>query len=320
MITNIEIVKEILNRKDENQKLFKKIYNNPTSVLGKQHDLDEIEKEFLNLPNLKQLMFNREFTWLCCDLAQDEEFIKSTKGNEQIWMNMHRILCESLDFHKVYWLKDDRDIMATLNGKMAVEDYEEQHEYSLSKAYKFLNKYKRFYDDRYYIDKARSYDRVYTENALWYIASIIEDIYAGLDKEKITKETLKQISEEDCSIDVVENTFLTTHNLIDSDYKMFMLLCNNEFVDLIDKKLKAGELGGISAETAFSVIAFSWCIKKYYADNCDRYIRMIGYNNVREFDVDRAYDLYYDLLDSDQRKANTKPYQKIITFPTAIDM
>ena len=85
------------------------------------------------------------------------------------------------------------------------------------------------------------------------------------------------------------------------------LVCNNNFLDIIDKKMSECELAPVAIKNALQIITEGIAIRTGEAQNASLLRGRLGEERVKGFDLKHAKDLTNRLMVLRQKQANRKP-------------
>ena len=326
-----EFIKFFRDLKDsEDYFLFLRLYHNPSNVLGNKQDMDEAEEEYYKLLDYCRLMMNNNLTKFTELALRDKEFSK--KADLQTWRKLNFFLYDSIDFKKYYHMLDDPLLMPLFKKKITVNEYLEKSDkdnlkIALMTKYEIYKKYYKLFKYKYPQEQVDNYDEKKAKEIRDWVVLRGDVIKEHTIKKQEDKEmALKWIERDDYSKGKkYNNTYLYRYNVLsnyEDPYTFYPeisfktvdeIVCENRFLDIIEKKLDQDALFGVPLDNALEVILFGIRIKKFQADNLDVLIDRLGVDLIKQFDYHRAEELASRLTLC--KKMNSRPTSTIIPFP-----
>ena len=285
--------------------LLRRLYKMPSSVLGNKQDMDEAEKEYYHLPDYFNLLMNNNLTRFITLALCDQEFCD--KADVQVWRKFAFFLYDSADFKQYYHMVDDPDLLALLSGKMTLNDYFQKYgkpksAIGIYSQYTIYKKYKRLYKHHFPEEQVDGYDVKQSKNALACVNSrldVIKEQTIGRQQEK--NSILSWVENDNYSEGSnLNNTFLYRYRLLDDfadPYSLYPglcfqtfenLVCENRFLDIIERKLEQDAISGIPLDNAQEILGMGINIKKGLIDDWHSLAGRLGEDLVKAFDVKRA--------------------------------
>ena len=283
----------------EDYLLLMRLYYNPSSVLGSKQDMNEAEEEYYHLHDYFRLMMNNNLSKFICLVSYDDNFLG--KDDIQVWRKLHFFVYDSIDFKKYYHSLDDPDVVLALNDEIPLQEYRRRKigtktKFGLFDIYEAYKKYKRLFEHNYPSEQVDNYDITQAKEAKTKLRHKLEYFRETIIKRKDNKElALKMIKQEDYSkANRVDNTYLYRHQ-INSPFpphrELDDLVCENEFLDIIEEKLDEGTIEGVPLDNALNIIIMGISIKKRTNEDTEYLIERLGKDLVKSFDLQHAESL-----------------------------
>lgn len=315
--------------------LFRKLYKDPTSILGDAEDWDKAEKEYLDLPYYCELMMNNNLTLFIKAALCDSSFLELTEYKIQIWRKFNFFLYDSQEFKIFYPILRDKELIELFDRYETVtfgdiKRYEEKngsiykrYHKSFARLFEEYKKFSRLCKHGYSKDDIDRYDEIESE----YNRLIIQNLAIQLKERNIeNKEEKKAI------LDIVEEedpkdsrSYLAYHQLYYTNpydvneeiidritFKNFV--CENRFLDIVEKKLESGSLDGDGLDNAIQIIDLGVQIKKNVSPEAHYLSEVLGDELVSEFDLERAINLENRLYKYRALKRKQKRYPDYISL------
>ena len=285
--------------------LLRRIYKDPSSVLGNKQGLDEAEEEYINLPDFFNLFMNNNLTRFIRLALYDKEF--DDKADFQIWRKFAFFLYDSADFKKHYHMVDNPDLLALLSDKMTLNDYFKKYGkpkslIGIHSQYTVYKKYEKFYARRLPAEQVDGYDETQSKYALAEVNSRLEVIKEQTIGRQQKKNAILMWVERDNYSEGsnLNNTFLYSYRLFGDNvdpYSLYPglcfeafenLVCENRFLDIVERKLDQNALSGIPLDNAQDILIMGINIKKGLIEDWYALAGRLGEDLVRVFDINRA--------------------------------
>lgn len=304
--------------------LFLKLYYNPSSVLGDKQDMDEAEEEYNNLQNYCDLMLNNNLTEFINLLLNDDEF--EERADLQIWRKLNFFLYDSADFKNYHQFQYDEDLIKLFTDKMTIIEYLDKKEFphingsviGLISRYDIYKKYTRLFEYNYSKEQVESFDENEASNVRSWVNLRIDVIKEKtIDKQRKKEIALKWIQEDDYSCSNYDNVYLYRYvlksNFCEPDSlfpglcftSLDNLVCENRFLDIMQQLLEQGIIKGIPLDNAIEIINMGIQIKSFKEPNADFFIKRLGKDLVKEFDIKKAQQLLSELILYKRKNENT---------------
>ena len=305
----VDFFERIKSTKDEF--LFRKLYETPENVLGNKKGFDEIEEEYNNLFSYCELMLNNRLIDFLEVAYNDEEFQNKLDENYQMWRKLSFFLYDSVEFKKCYDMFNDEKMLKLLNDKNALNGFLSniknkdellQIQISIMELYNNYQKFQRLINYGYKEKVIEDFDEIRALNIKGKIDyRITEKVRVEkIEKPRKKEYILKRVEMEDCSEGCNYNdTYLCTYTLRSGFFGIDVidnLTCENRFVKIMSEKLKKGSIDSLALENTIDIILLSLEIKRYEEPNREFYIKRIGEDVVKSFDLKAAESLLADLV------------------------
>ncbi len=333
-----EFFKKLEENNDKDFLLFYRLYKNPFDVLGNEVDFNKAEEEYNNLPCYCQLMMNNNLIEFLNVALYDNNFRICEESHIQIWRKLRFFLWDSREFKDFYLLMHRHDDLFDMVKRLSdgrgitmseIRAYREKdkepfnilgYEQSIFKLADLYNKYKRLYDYGITLEQIESYDYKQAREKMADIDWIREVIKEKQDKKAHAIYALGRIEKEDCSITSTEDdVYLFSYSLMPGYKDPFSivpyivpevlddLVCNNDFLDIIEKKMEEYELAPVAIKNALQIITEGIAIKTLDAQNESLLRGRLGEERVQAFDLKHAKELTNKLITLQKRQESRTP-------------
>ena len=284
--------------------LFRKLYNNPNSILGVEQELFEVEKEYYNLPRYFDLILNNNLLKFLNIALKDEEYCQ--KLDIQTCRKLGFFLYDSVDFKTYY--KYQKELLELLNNEISVTKIFKKmnlNSSSILDVFELCKKYEKLFKYNYPEEQVINYDDGLSISLKEKLDLQIETIYKRtIEKEQDKEYAFKRIAEDDYDGDL-DNVYLYTHGHYDltsdsglelvetiSFKDIELLACENRFLDIIEELIELEEITGVALDNAMTIVLASIRIKSHNIVNANYFRKRVGDTVIKEFDLKRANSLY----------------------------
>lgn len=291
MTEKIKKYLEFLKKQDGKQYfLLNKFYFFPDKSLGGSEE--ETLEKYYNYGDIKKLVLNNNFYQFLQLCMEDINF--NNKLNYNLLRKIRFLLCDTLEFKREYISDLEDDYLRKFCGNEVPIGPIYSKKYSKLELYFIITHYQKIgfiYDQCPSIDKKDDIDTKLIENLIWTNGWKIDLYYEEYIKPIEERKSILKSIETDNYNDQL-NCFLAIRN--GHDKKSFhSLVCNNEFLNLIQNVLLEKELSNIVIDNIIEILEIGINFKtrnNIYEDFSYLY-QKLGEQKIKEFDYKRAMNL-----------------------------